>query len=91
MGCCGGAALIALAVVIMVLLAIISVISLIIFLITLGSSSEPKKFNMVPVFVLAADGLFAIILDSFQKNKIYEPFGESWIMQTPPTKLEQIP
>jgi hypothetical protein len=46
---------------------------------------------MVPVFVLAADGLFAIILDSFQKNKIYEPFGESWIMQTPPTKLEQIP
>ena len=90
-GAAGGAALILLAVVIMVILILISLISLFLYLITLGSSSEPKKFNMVPVLALAAVGVFAIIIDSFQKNKIHEPFGENWIMQTPPTHLEEIP
>jgi amino acid transporter len=91
LGAAGGAVLIMLAAVILVVLVIVSVIMFFVWLISLGSTSEPKKFNTVPVLALAAVGLFAIIISSFQKTKIHEPFGENWIMQTPPTHLDQIP
>lgn len=91
LGAAGGAILIMLSAVILIVLVIVSVITFFVWLISLGSTSEPKKFNKVPVLALAAVGLFTIIIASFQKTKIHEPFGENWIMQTPPTHLDEIP
>jgi hypothetical protein len=86
-----GITAIVLAVILLILAVIASLILALVYLLTLGSVQQSNEFPVLPVVGLLLVGLLTVFVVNSRKTIHYDPFGENWIMQTPPTHLNGSP